>query len=386
MATGNDYYSVLGVSASASADEIKKQYRRLAKQYHPDTNPDNPKASERFKEISEAYGVLGDKEKRAQYDEMRRLGAFGSGGARGGPGGFPGGFSGGFPGGFPGGGRGRGARGSTKNGGAFEFDVGGLGGLGDLFGSMFGGGSRSRGPEAGETVERTIDVPFRTAVTGGKLPVDLEVTEECVVCRGTGGAPGATMRECDACDGQGSVSFAQGGFAVNRPCPSCAGRGQIPSERCGACGGAGVARTKRRVLITVPVGAESGTKLRLRGQGGRGASGGAAGDLVVTLQVLPDRFYKRDGNDLIATVPINVAQAALGSRVSVRTVDGTKVAVRIPAGTSSGKRFRVRGHGVPKEGKSGDLIVEVAITVPENLTDEQREAMIAFAEKTELKY
>jgi molecular chaperone DnaJ len=269
MATGNDYYSVLGVSASASADEIKKQYRRLAKQYHPDTNPDNPKASERFKEISEAYGVLGDKEKRAQYDEMRRLGAFGSGGARGGPGGFPGGFSGGFPGGFPGGGRGRGARGSTKNGGAFEFDVGGLGGLGDLFGSMFGGGSRSRGPEAGETVERTIDVPFRTAVTGGKLPVDLEVTEECVVCRGTGGAPGATMRECDACDGQGSVSFAQGGFAVNRPCPSCAGRGQIPSERCGACGGAGVARTKRRVLITVPVGAESGTKLRLRGQGGR---------------------------------------------------------------------------------------------------------------------
>jgi molecular chaperone DnaJ len=386
MANGKDFYAILGVSASASADEIKKQYRRLAKQYHPDSNAGDPKAAERFKEISEAYGTLGDPDKRKQYDEMRRLGAFGGFGTR--PtGARPGGFSGARPGGTrPGAGSaGAGSAGGASN---FEFDVGGLGGLGDLFSQMFGqgGGRRSRGPETGQSVERTVEVPFRTAATGGKVPVELEVLEECSACRGSGGAPGATSKPCDECSGRGVISFGQGGFAVNRPCPACLGRGSIPSERCPVCSGAGQVRAKRTVNISVPAGAESGLKVRLKGQGGRGANGGPAGDLVITFEVLPDRFYTRDGLDLVATVPINVAQATLGSRVSVRTIDGKKVAVRIPPGTSSGKRFKVPGQGIAKEGRKGDLIVEIAITVPEQLTDAQAQAMREFAEASGLAY
>lgn len=380
MANGKDFYAILGVSASASADEIKKQYRRLAKQYHPDSNAGDPKAAERFKEISEAYGTLGDPDKRKQYDEMRRLGAFGGFGARPGAGSRPGASR-------PGASRpGPGASG-------IDFDVGGLGGLGDLFSQMFGqgggaagGARRPRGPETGQSVERTVEVPFRTAATGGKVPVELDVQEECAACRGNGGAPGATSRMCDECKGRGVISFGQGGFAVNRPCPACMGRGTIPSERCPSCNGAGQVRATRTVNITVPAGAESGLKVRLKGQGGRGTNGGPAGDLIVTFQVLPDRFYTRDGLDLIATVPINLAQAALGSRVSVRTIDGRKVAVRIPPGTSSGKRFRVPGQGIAKDDKTGDLLVEIAITVPETLTEAQEKAMREFAEAGGLKY
>ncbi len=379
MAQGKDFYAILGVAASASADEIKKQYRRLAKQYHPDSNAGDPKASERFKEISEAYGTLGDAEKRKQYDELRRLGAFGGFGTHRSSTSRPGASSG--MGARPGGAR-PGASSST-----FDFDVGGIGGLGDLFSTMFGaGGKRSRGPEQGQTIERTVDVPFRVAVTGGKVPVELEVQEECATCRGSGGAPGATVKTCEECSGRGVISFGQGGFAVNRPCPACMGRGQIPSERCPTCTGVGSVRARRKVLITVPAGAESGLKLSLRGQGGRGAAGGQPGDLVVTFQVQPDRFYTRDGLDLIATVPINVAQATLGSRVSVKTITGKKVTVRIPAGTPSGKRFRVPGQGVEKDGKTGDLLVEVAITVPETLNEAQEKAMRDFAEASGLKY
>jgi molecular chaperone DnaJ len=374
MAPGKDFYAVLGVSASASADEIKKQYRRLAKQYHPDTNAGDTKAADRFKEISEAYGTLGDPDKRKQYDEMRRLGAFGGFGTR-------------PPGARPGSARPGGARPGGAAGAGFDFDVGGLGGLGDLFSTMFGaGGRRARGPETGQSVERTVEVPFRTAATGGKVPVELEVEEECTSCRGSGGAPGATSKGCGECGGRGVISFGQGGFAVNRPCPACMGRGQIPSERCAACSGTGSVRASRTVLIAVPAGAESGLKVRLKGQGGRGANGGPAGDLVITFLVQSDRFYTRDGLDLVATVPINVAQATLGSRVSVRTIDGKKVAVRIPAGTSSGKRFRVPGQGIDKDGKRGDLLVEIAITVPETLTEAQEQAMRDFAEASGLKY
>jgi molecular chaperone DnaJ len=380
MANGKDFYAILGVSASASADEIKKQYRRLAKQYHPDSNAGDPKAADRFKEISEAYGTLGDAEKRKQYDDMRRLGAFG---------GFAGRPSGARPGASRPGAARPGAAGAAGGGtSSFEFDVGGLGGLGDLFGQMFGQGGtrRGRSPETGQTVERTVEVPFRTAAAGGKVPVELEVQEECATCRGSGGAPGATVKPCGECSGRGTISFGQGGFAVNRPCPACMGRGSVPSERCPACSGAGQVRARRTVNITVPAGAESGLKVRLKGQGGRGANGGQPGDLVITFQVLPDRFYTRDGLDLIATVPINIAQATLGSRVSVRTLGGSKVAVRIPAGTPSGRRFRVPGQGIEKEGRKGDLLVEIAITVPEKLTEAQEDAMRAFAEASGLKY
>lgn len=385
MAPTKDYYAVLGVSSTASADEIKKQYRRLAKKYHPDANPNDPKASDRFKEISEAYQVIGDAEKRKQYDEMRRLGAYtgySPGGTRQRPGPRPG----------------AGPTGQTGGAGApgadfrfQDFDVGGLGGLGDLFGSIFGGNApggrgRQRPSEQGQSVETTLEVPFRTAATGGKVPIELEVTEECASCNGNGAAPGATVKVCPECAGRGTISFGQGGFAVNRPCPMCMGRGQVPSERCPTCNGAGEVRTRKKVLITVPPGADTGTKIRLKGQGGRGANGGPPGDLVITFQVQDDRFYKREGLDLLATVPLNIAQATLGTKISVRTLDGKKVSIRIPAGTPSGKRFRIRSQGIEKEGQVGDLIVETSIIVPDKLTEEQEKLLREFAEAGGLKY
>jgi molecular chaperone DnaJ len=376
MAQTKDYYAVLGVSASATQDEIKKQYRKLAARYHPDKNPGDPKAADRFKEISEAYHVVGDAEKRRQYDEMRRLGAFGPFGRE----------------------RGGARTGASQNGpfggGTFRFDdldIGGLGGgLGDLFSSMFGagmrGGARARGPERGQDVETTLEIPFRTAALGGKVPVELEVNEECQTCHGSGAAPGAKMQTCPECGGSGFISFGQGGFAVQRPCPACLGRGQIPTERCPTCNGTGEVRARRKVVINVPPGVDTGTKIRLKGQGGRGSRNGPPGDLLITFQVQPDRFFRREGLDVVAPVPINIAQATLGSRINVRTIDGKKVAIRIPPGTSSGKRFRVRGHGIEKDGRKGDLIVQVDVIVPENLTEEQERAMREFAEAAELKY
>jgi molecular chaperone DnaJ len=380
MANGKDYYQVLGVSSTATADEIKKQYRRLAKQHHPDANQNDPKAAERFKEISEAHNVLGDPEKRKEYDDMRRLGAFG------GMSGFGGSRASSRPG-APGA-----ARPGQPGAGTFnDFDVGGIGGLGDLFSSMFGGTAgagrqRARGPERGQSIEQMVDVPFRVAAVGGKVPVDIEVNEECASCHGNGAAPGAQLRPCGECGGRGVISFGQGGFAVNRPCPVCAGRGHVPTERCSTCRGTGDTRVARKVLIAVPSGAETGAKVRLRGQGGKGAAGGQAGDLVITFTVTPDRFYTRDGLDLVAIVPINVAQATLGSRISVKTLDDKKVAIRIPPGTSAGKRFKITGQGIEKDGKKGDLLVEVTITVPETLTDAQEKAMREFAEAGGMKF
>jgi molecular chaperone DnaJ len=379
MAPTKDFYSVLGVGSGASQDEIKKAYRKLAKKYHPDANASDPKAAERFKEISEANNVLGDVAKRKQYDEMRRLGAF-----DGGFGGFGGGSS-----------RGAGARGATGGGGQTinfqDFDIGGLGGLGDLFSSMFGGGdtresARQRGPEKGQTVEATLDIPFRTAARGGKVPIELEVSEECPTCHGTGAAPGASLRICPECNGRGVISFGQGGFAVNRTCPVCLGRGQVPTEPCPTCHGSGDVRVKRKVLINVPAGVDTASKIRLKGQGGKGPQGGPAGDLIITFNVLPDKFYRRDGLDVIATVPLNIPQATLGTKISVKTLDGKKVAIKIPPGTPSGKRFRVRGQGIQKGEKKGDLIVEVSIQVPEKLSEEQERMMKEFAESGGMKY
>lgn len=378
MAQTKDFYATLGVSSSASQDEIKKAYRKLAKKYHPDANANDAKAGERFKEISEANNVLSDPQKRRQYDEMRRLGAFDGGGF----------------GGFGGGGRsarGAGSRGGTQNINFEEFDIGGLGGLGDLFSSMFGGGearqsSRPRGPEKGQTIEANLDIPFRTAARGGKVPIELEVSEECSTCHGSGAAPGAQLKICPECNGRGVISFGQGGFAVNRPCPVCLGKGQVPTEPCPTCRGSGEVRVRRKVLVNVPPGVDTGSKIRLKGQGGKGNANGPPGDLVITFNVLPDKFYKRDGLDVIATVPLNIAQATLGTKISVRTLDGKKVAIKIPPGTPSGKRFRVRGQGIQKGEKKGDLIVEVSISVPEKLSEEQERMMKEFAESGGMKY
>ncbi|MGH7629438.1 MAG: molecular chaperone DnaJ [Gemmatimonadales bacterium] len=354
-----DFYQVLGVPDTAGQNDIKKAYRRLAKQYHPDANPNNTQAAERFKEISEAHSVLSDPDKRKQYDMMRKYGAFagaagGAGGRRAGGGGFA---SGGF---------------STEN-----VDFGDLGGLGDIFSSIFGRGRRE---ERGETLETVVEVPFRIAMLGGKISVSLPVTEPCPTCKGSGGAPGATFSTCPECNGRGTISFGQGGFAVNRPCPQCRGRGRIPSQPCPTCRGAGDVRTERRVQITVPPATEEGTRVRLKGQGGPGASGQPAGDLLVTFQVQPDRFFRRDGMDLVSEVPLNLAQAVLGTRIRVRTIDGKKVVLRIPAGTQPGRRFRIKGLGVEKNGRRGDQLVQVDVKVPENLSPEQQEMVKRFAD------
>jgi molecular chaperone DnaJ len=377
MAQTRDYYGVLGVASTATQDEIKKAYRRLAKRYHPDANQNDPKAADRFKEISEAYQVVGDAEKRKQYDDMRRLGAFGFGGSQ-----SPGG-AGARRGPPPGAGQ---PPGADPNAGGFNFDIGGLGGLGDLFSSMFGGARGRPREEQGQTVETTLEVPFRVAALGGKIPVELEVTEECGTCHGNGAAPGATVKVCPECSGRGVISFGQGGFAVNRPCPMCMGRGQVPSERCPTCNGSGEVRARKKLMVQVPTGIDSGAKIRLKGQGGRGASGGAPGDLLITFQVQPDRFYKREGLDLIAELPLNIAQATLGSKVRVATLDEKHVAIRIPPGTSAGKRFRIRSQGIARDERRGDLIVEVTIKAPEKLTAEQEKLMREFAAAADLKF
>jgi molecular chaperone DnaJ len=375
MAPQQDFYAVLGVPPTATQAEIKKKYRSLASKHHPDKNPNDPKAADTFKAISEAYTTLGDVEKRKQYDELRRLGAFG---------GFGGGASRGGRSGAPYG-AGRPGAGGTIN--MEDFGDVGLGGLGDLFSSMFGGGVRggaqnvrSRGPQRGTDVEASLEVPFRTAAMGGKVSVELDLTEECATCHGSGAAPGAKLVTCTECNGRGTISFGQGGFAVQRPCPVCLGRGQVPTERCPTCAGAGEVRTRKTVQITVPLGVDTGTKIRLKGQGSRGMKGGPSGDLLITFNVTPDRFYKREGLDLIAPVKISIADATLGKKINVKTLDGTKVSIKIPPGTQNGKRFRVRGHGIEKDGAKGDLIVEVEVTVPEKLTPEQEEAMRKFAE------
>ena len=364
---GKDFYQVLGVADTATPEAIKKAYRRLAKQYHPDANPNTPQAAERFKEISEAHSVLSDAEKRKHYDQMRKLGAFDGTrrgtGTRAGGGGRPG--SGPEPG--------------------VDFDLGGLGGLGDIFSSIFG--NRGKREEArGESVEALVEVPFRVAALGGKVPVTLPITESCATCHGSGAAPGAKLSTCNECNGRGTVSFGQGGFAVNRPCPQCRGRGKVPSQSCPACGGAGDIRTMREVMITVPPGTETGTKIRLRGQGEPGRAGTPAGDLLVTFQVQEDRFFHRDGLHVICEVPINLAQAIFGTRLRVRTLDGQKVVLKIPAGTQPGRKFRIKGMGIQKAGERGDQLVQVQVTMPEKLSPEQEEKLRGFAEAAGLKY
>jgi molecular chaperone DnaJ len=266
------------------------------------------------------------------------------------------------------------------------FDFGDFGGLGDIFSSIFGrGGGRQAEPQA-ETVEAVVEVPFRLAALGGKITVTIPVTDACPTCAGSGGAPGATWSTCPECNGRGTISFGQGGFAVNRPCPQCRGRGRIPSQPCPTCRGAGEVRTEKRVSITVPPATDTGQRIRLRGEGERAPGGRPAGDIIITFQVQPDRFFRRDGLDIICEVPLNLAQATLGTRIRVRTLDGKKVMLRIPAGTQPGRKFRIKGQGLERNGRRGDQLVGVQLTVPDELTPEQQDLMKQLAESAGMAY
>jgi molecular chaperone DnaJ len=371
-----DFYKTLGVSDKAKQDEIKKTYRKLAKKYHPDANAGDSKASERFKEIGEAYSVLSDPEKRKQYDNMRRLSGFGFGRGRETP--KSGGYS-------------EGA--GVPPGGGFSFeDLQGFGGLGDIFSSIFDRGAkdpddpRPQGPRKGQNVEYVVEIGFKTAVQGGKISIDVPITEGCATCSGSGARPGTGTKSCNECSGTGAISFGQGGFAIDRPCPACVGRGRIPESPCKSCAGSGSVRQDRRIQITVPKGVEAGQKIRATGQGERGSQGGKPGDLVITFKVKRHDFFTREGLDIHVTVPINLVQATLGSKMSVRTVDGKKVHLRIPPGTQSGTKFRIRGQGVEKSGRVGDQYVEVEVDIPEELTEEQQKAMEEFASSSGLKH
>jgi len=370
MAPEKDFYGVLGVTSNATQDQIKRAYRKLAKKWHPDANLGDKTAGERFKTITEAYSVLSDAQKRKQYDQLRKYGAFTGPGPRGqGPG------------------RRAGGAGASPR--FEEMDFGDLsGGLGDLFSSLFGGGSAKRkgGAERGESVETVVSIPFRVAALGGKVPIAVPVTEACGTCGGSGAAPGASLTTCTECKGTGTISFGYGGFAVKRPCPACRGRGKTTAQSCPTCQGAGEVRVERRLMINVPPGTDNGTKIRLKGHGPRGTGGAAAGDLMVAFQVEPDRFFQRDGLDVHCTVPINVVQAMLGTKLKVRTLDDKHVVLRIPAGTQAGRKFRVKGQGIEKGGERGDQIVEAQVEVPAKLSPEQEAIVKSFADAAGLKY
>ena len=345
-----DLYEVLGVAKDASADDIKKAYRKLARKYHPDQNPDDPKAEDRFKEISHAYDVLSDADKRAQYDMGPQF--FGQGGP--------------------------GAEGFDPSG--FDFS--------DLFGSMFGGaqqGSGRRGARTaarrGADIEVNVTLSFEQAMSGAAIPVSYEVDEACGDCSGSGAKPGSKSSLCQECRGRGVVGRNLGGFEVmSHPCPACRGQGTIVEDPCDTCRGSGVRRVLRTEQVTVPAGVKTGTKIRKRGRGQAGGRGAQAGDLLVVTHVTPSRVFRRNGDDLELDVPVTFAEAALGAKVEVPTLDG-KVAVTVPAGSQSGKALRVRGKGAPrlKGSGHGDLIARLRIDVPSDLSDEQREALERFA-------
>src|ERR1051325_549283 len=370
MASQRDYYQILGVSETATTDEIKKAFRRLAKQYHPARNPNKPQAAERFKEINEAHDVLSDPEKRKKYDQLRRYGAFAGAGSGAGTRGSEAG--------------GAGGRGWARGGPGAEFalsDLGSFGGLGDLFSSIFG--RRGGGPpaEGEDEIETAVSIPSRVAALGGRVPVTLTLPEVCPTCSGSGGAPGTTFSTCPERKGRGTIWCGRGGFAVTRPCPVCRGRGRVPAQSCPTCHGSGEVRVEKRLAITIPAGTEDGTRLRLKGQGAKGR-----GDVVVAIQVEPDRFFRRDGLDVIGVVPINLAQALLGSKIKVRTLDGKRVVLKVPPGTPHGQRFRIPGQGIERNGRRGDQYIEIHVEIHEQLTAEQETALKAFAEKSGMKY
>ena len=357
-----DYYEVLGVSKGASDDEIKKAYRKMAKQYHPDLNPGDKTAEAKFKEVNEAYEVLSDKEKRSRYDQFGHAGVDPNFGA--GAGGPFGGFSG--------------------------ADFGDID-LGDIFGSFFGGGfgggssSRRNGPMKGDTLRAGVTITFEEAAFGCEKEIILNRDETCETCHGSGCEPGTTAEICPNCRGTGTVRIQRGGgaftFATTASCPKCNGTGKIIHQPCKSCNGSGSVRKQRKITVKIPAGIDNGQAVSLRGQGGAGRNGGPAGDLIISVTVRPHAFFKRDGTSVYLEQPVSFLQATLGAELEIPTIDG-KVKWTLPEGTQPGTTFRLRGKGIPSiNGRGrGDQFVTVQVQVPKNLTREQKEALHAYGQ------
>ena len=354
-----DYYEVLGVSKTATDEEIKKAYKKLAKQYHPDLNPDSKTAEEKFKEVNEAYEVLSDPQKRAGYDQFGHAGANGAGSD------FGGGF-GGFGGGF---------------GGA---DFGG--GFGDIFEAFFGGGGggKSNRPQKGNDLRVDIQVTFEEAVAGIKKEITVERYEKCDTCEGSGAAPGTQPTSCSQCSGTGKIRINQntpfGQFQTVKTCPRCQGKGVIIENPCKSCHGSGKVKRKKNIVVQIPAGVDTGSRMRVAGEGEVGTLGGPSGDLYVYINLAPHKIFQRRNDDVICEHSISFAQAALGCDVQVPTLEG-QVKLTIPAGTQGGTTFRVRGKGFPRlrgYGR-GDQHVKIKVVTPTRLTKEQKEMLKAFA-------
>jgi len=359
LADKRDYYEVLGVQKNATDAEIKKAYRKLAKENHPDLNPGNAEAEARFKEANEAYEILSDSDKRSRYDQFGFAGVDPNYGA--GAGGY-GGFDG-------------------------SFDFGDLGDIfGSFFGGGFGGGTRTRnGPQRGESLRMSVTVTFEEAAFGCEKDVQIERVEPCDKCSGSGAAPGTSPETCTNCGGSGQVQQRRqtpmGVFATTGPCPVCGGKGKIIKTPCEHCGGKGMVRKRKTVKVNIPAGIDNGQIISLRGQGNAGKNGGPAGDLQIVVNVRPHELFRRDGSDVFCDAPITFTQACLGGEMEIPTIDG-KVKYEIPEGTQTGTTFRLRGKGIPNvNGRGrGDQYVTVYIETPRNLNREQKEALKKFSE------
>jgi molecular chaperone DnaJ len=360
-----DYYGVLGVPKNASASEIKKAYRKLAQQFHPDANPGNADAEGRFKEVSAAYDVLGDEERRKSYDQVREMGASGFGGF--GPGGF-GGAGPGAGGGWPG----AGGPGATQYVNVED--------IGDLFGGLFGGGARGRSraqarPQRGADLETDVRVAFDEAMTGTTVPVKITGPAVCQTCHGSGAAPGTSPVTCPECGGSGEIAVNQGFFSMAQPCRRCHATGRIVESPCPTCQGAGSVRRSRTFQVKVPAGVKDGARIKLAGRGEPGPAGGKPGDLFVRVSVARHGLFGRKGDDLTLTLPVSFPEAALGANVQVPTLNGA-VTLKVPPGTPSGKTFRIKGRGAPKpRGGHGDLLVTTQVEVPGRLSKEQKQLL-----------